>query len=113
MSLILRPRLVEPDGTGIDYTYDTASRLLYIDNQTGSGQHKYGYAYDHVGNRMTMSVIDGSGELGSALKTSLSDIFRFRVTNISYSEAEVGGVRRDGDRLHLRCRQPRGIPGTP
>jgi len=56
-----RTALDYANGTGIDYNYDTASRLLYVDNQTVSGQHKYGYTYDHVGSRMTMSVIDGSG----------------------------------------------------
>ena len=46
---------------GADYSYDTASRLLYVDNQTGNGQHKYAYTYDDVGNRMTMAVTDSGG----------------------------------------------------
>ncbi len=49
------------NGASIAYEYDTASRLLEIDNQTNSGYHRYGYAYDKVGNRMTMVVSDGSG----------------------------------------------------
>ena len=39
------------NGASAAYSYDTASRLLYIDNQTGNGQHKYSYMYDNVGNR--------------------------------------------------------------
>jgi YD repeat-containing protein len=33
----------------------------FVDNQTVSGQHRYSYTYDDVGNRMTMLVTDGSG----------------------------------------------------
>ena len=44
------------NGAGADYSYDTASRLSYLDNQTGNGQHKYSYAYDNVGNRTSMMV---------------------------------------------------------
>lgn len=35
--------------------------LLRIDNQTDSGQHKYSYVYDYVGNRTVMSVTDSGG----------------------------------------------------
>ena len=37
--------------------------LLRIDNQTDSGQHKYSYVYDYVGNRTVMSVTDGGGSM--------------------------------------------------
>jgi YD repeat-containing protein len=43
------------------YQYDTASRLLALDNFTASGQYAYDYTYDDVGNRAIMSVTDGSG----------------------------------------------------
>jgi hypothetical protein len=36
------------NGAGADYSYDTAGRLLYVDNQTNNGQHKYAYTYDDV-----------------------------------------------------------------
>ncbi len=49
------------NGAGADYSYDAASRLLYVDNQTQNGQHKYAYSYDYVGNRLDMTVTDGSG----------------------------------------------------
>jgi hypothetical protein len=56
-----RTALDYANGTGIEYSCDTAGRLLYLDNQTDSGQHKYGYTYDHVGNWWSMSVTDASG----------------------------------------------------
>ena len=52
------------NSAGVDYSYDTASRLLYVDNQTVSGQHKYSYTYDDVGNRTIMSVTDSGGVRG-------------------------------------------------
>ena len=45
----------------IAYEYDVASRLLFIDNQTENGQHKYSYTYDNVGNRTSMMVSDNGG----------------------------------------------------
>jgi RHS repeat-associated protein len=56
-----RTALDYANGTSIEYSYDTAGRLLSIDNQTNSGYHNYGYTYDHVGNRWSMSVTDASG----------------------------------------------------
>ena len=41
--------------------YDTASRLLSLDNQTANGHHKYDYTYDDVGNRLGMTVTNNSG----------------------------------------------------
>ncbi|MCL5282499.1 MAG: hypothetical protein M1376_21640, partial [Planctomycetes bacterium] len=38
-----------------------ASRLLYVDNRTNNGQHKYAYTYDKVGNRQDMTVTDSGG----------------------------------------------------
>lgn len=49
------------DATQIGRAYDTASRLLSLDNSTTSGQYKYGYTYDKVGNRMSMAVTDPGG----------------------------------------------------
>ena len=51
------------NGAYADYSYDAASRLLYVDNRTNSGQdqHKYAYTYDKVGNRLSMDVTDYSG----------------------------------------------------
>ncbi len=49
------------NGAGADYSYDAASQLSYVDNQTANGQHKYAYSYDYVGNRLEMTVTDGSG----------------------------------------------------
>jgi len=45
----------------MEYSYDTASRLLSLDNSTGSGQYLYEYAYDKVGNRTSMAVTDSGG----------------------------------------------------
>jgi len=56
-----RTGLTYVNGASAAYSYDTASRLLYVDNQTGNGQHKYSYMYDNVGNRLSMAVTDGSG----------------------------------------------------
>ena len=49
------------NGTGASYAYDTANRLLSLDNSTGSGYYSYDYSYDKVGNRTTMAVTDGGG----------------------------------------------------
>jgi YD repeat-containing protein len=56
-----RTGLTYANGAYANYNYDTASRLLSLDNQTGNGQHKYSYMYDNVGNRTSMMVIDGRG----------------------------------------------------
>src|SRR4030042_499579 len=56
-----RTGLAYPNGASIAYSYDAASRLLAIDNQTNSGQHKYAYTYDKVGNRKDMTVTSPSG----------------------------------------------------
>ena len=47
----MRAGLDYVNGAGADYSYDAASQLLYVDNQTQNGQHKYAYTYDDVGNR--------------------------------------------------------------
>ncbi len=49
------------NGAGMEYSYDTANRLLSLDNFTGSGDYLYEYLYDKVGNRTSMSVTDGGG----------------------------------------------------
>ena len=56
-----RTGLTYANGASASYSYDAASRLSYIDNQTNNGQHKYSYTYDNVGNRLDMTVLDGSG----------------------------------------------------
>ena len=56
-----RTGLTYANGAYAAYSYDTASRLLSLDNQTGNGQHKYSYTYDNVGNRQDMMVTDSSG----------------------------------------------------
>ena len=56
-----RTGLTYANGASAAYSYDTASRLLSLDNQTGNGQHKYSYTYDNVGNRQDMMVTDSSG----------------------------------------------------
>ena len=54
-----RTALSYANGAGAQYNYDPASRLLWVDNQTGNGQHKYAYLYDNVGNRTSMMVTAG------------------------------------------------------
>ena len=44
--------------------YDTASRLLSLDNTTANGHHEFTYLYDDVGNRMSMTRTDNSGTRG-------------------------------------------------
>ena len=44
--------------------YDTASRLLSLDNTTANGHHEFTYIYDDVGNRMSMTRTDNSGTRG-------------------------------------------------
>jgi len=56
-----RTALTYANGAYANYSYDAASRLSYIDNQTNNGQHKYSYMYDYVGNRTSMSVTDSGG----------------------------------------------------
>ncbi|MCX5645464.1 MAG: hypothetical protein NTZ17_12435 [Phycisphaerae bacterium] len=56
-----RTGLTYTNGASAAYNYDTASRLSYIDNQTGNGQHKYSYMYDNVGNRWSMMITDSGG----------------------------------------------------
>ncbi len=56
-----RTGLSYANGTGIDYSYDTASRLQDVNNGTDTGQLKYAYRYDDVGNRLSMSATDSSG----------------------------------------------------
>jgi YD repeat-containing protein len=56
-----RSNLTYLNGAYANYSYDAASRLLYVDNRTNNGQHKYAYTYDYVGNRKDMTVTDGGG----------------------------------------------------
>jgi hypothetical protein len=59
--LARRSNLTYTNGAYANYNYDTAGRVLYVDNQTNNGQHKYAYTYDYVGNRGTMQVTDSNG----------------------------------------------------
>ena len=56
-----RTSLTYANGASASYAYDTASRLLTLDNTTGNGHHTYGYTYDYVGNRQDMTVTDSGG----------------------------------------------------
>jgi YD repeat-containing protein len=47
--------------TELSYGNGTACRLLDVNNVTDTGQLKYAYSYDDVGNRLSMSVTDSSG----------------------------------------------------
>jgi YD repeat-containing protein len=68
------------DAGGGDLPYDTASRLLSLDNSTNSGHHEYEYTYDKVGNRTTMSVTDSGGTEMHVY--SYDDIYQ--VTQVDY-----------------------------
>ena len=70
------------NGTGIDYSYDVASRVLDVNNVTDTGQLKYAYSYDDVGNRLSMSVTDSSGT-----KIHVYDYDNiYQVTDVNYPE---------------------------
>jgi RHS repeat-associated protein len=60
-ALSRRSDLDYANGAYADYSYDTAGRVLYVDNRTNNGQHKYAYTYDYVGNRSTMMVTTSGG----------------------------------------------------
>ncbi len=70
------------NGTGIDYAYDTGFRLTDVNNVTDTGQLKYAYTYDDVGNRLSMSVTDSSGT-----RIHLYDYDNiYQVTDVNYPE---------------------------
>jgi len=65
---------------GITYAYDTANRLLSLDNFTNSGHYTYDYTYDKVGNRMSMAVTTSGGtETHSYTYDSI-----YQVTQVDY-----------------------------
>jgi YD repeat-containing protein len=68
------------NGAYVDYSYDTAGRVLYGDNRTNNGQHKYAYTYDYVGNRMDMTVTDSGG----VRSTVYSYDATYQVTGVDY-----------------------------
>src|SRR3972149_1385714 len=68
------------NGAYADYTYDAASRLLVLDNQTNSSYHKY--TYDYVGNRMSMTA-NHNGVTGVHVY-SYDDIYQ--LTGVNYPE---------------------------
>lgn len=77
-----RTGLSYANGTGVDYAYDVASRLLDVNNVTDTGQLKYAYSYDDVGNRLSMSVTDSSGT-----KIHMYDYDNiYQVTDVNYPE---------------------------
>jgi YD repeat-containing protein len=53
-----RTNLSYANGTSIEYDYDWSNRLLDVNNVTNTGNYKYAYTYDKVGNRLTMLVDD-------------------------------------------------------
>ena len=60
------------------YSYDSASRLSSITNNTNT-LHKYAYTYDDVGNRLTMRVNNDVDETHTYTYNNL-----YRVTNVDY-----------------------------
>ena len=67
-----RTGLTYANGASARYSYDTASRLLTLDNTTGNGHHTYGYTYDYVGNRQDMTVTDTAGRGRTCTVTTAS-----------------------------------------
>jgi hypothetical protein len=64
-----RTGLTYANGAAVNYSYDTASRLSYIDNQTGNGQHKYTY----------MGIVGSHLHISHFLPTLPTSGLRFRL----------------------------------
>jgi len=72
----------QANGTSIDYSYDSGFRLLDVNNVTDTGQFKYAYTYDDVGNRLSMSITDSNGTSDHVYTYDKL----YQVTDVNYPE---------------------------